>query len=131
MVTYLDKVLYLYPNIQGVVYWHERNPMADSDDPYERLLWENKDIPKPSREDLDNVTDEQIAGKKEQDTKASAVSNFETDKTLSVIYELLIDLKSKVDTLTTEQAKAAVDQVIHGKVTVDAQVDPVTPIVNP
>lgn len=97
MVTYLDKVLYLHPNIERVVYWHEKCEQAPYDDAYDRLLWENTEIPKPTKEELDAlddalVTSEQelqieIARKKARDEKYKAdlnmVANYSAYKNAS------------------------------------------------
>jgi hypothetical protein len=57
MVSYFDKVLYLYPNIQNVMYWHTQYTGEPWNDPYDGLEWNNTEIPKPSKEELDALND--------------------------------------------------------------------------
>jgi hypothetical protein len=59
-MNYLDKVLYLFPDLQNVVYWHDICEEAPSEDAYERLIWNNNDIPKPSKDDLDALDENAI-----------------------------------------------------------------------
>ena len=61
MSSYFDKVLVLYPGIQHVVYWESAYDGTPWADPYDGLVWENTDIKKPTKEELDAVTDEQLA----------------------------------------------------------------------
>lgn len=52
-MTYLDKILYLYPDIQQVSYWNTQYDGSAWDDPYDGLIWENTEIEKPLKETLD------------------------------------------------------------------------------
>jgi hypothetical protein len=65
MANYFDRVLYLYPGIQGVMYWqtqpvdimkHGMNPVP-WDNPYDGLVWENTIIKKPTQAELDALDD--------------------------------------------------------------------------
>lgn len=58
-VTYFDKVLYLYPNIQRVMFW-QQDPVTNQpfENPYDGLQWENTEIPKLSQEALDRLDDD-------------------------------------------------------------------------
>jgi hypothetical protein len=53
MIDYLDRILYLYPEIQGVSYWHTQYTGEAWDDLYDGIVWENTEIPKPSKEQLE------------------------------------------------------------------------------
>lgn len=54
-MNYLEKVLKLYPNIQGVMYWHTQQDGTPWKDTYDGLIWENTEIPKPTKKQLDAV----------------------------------------------------------------------------
>lgn len=41
-----------YPGIQRVSYWQTKFDGTPWDDPYEGLVWENTEIPKPTKEEL-------------------------------------------------------------------------------
>jgi hypothetical protein len=51
-MNYFDAILYKYPGIEHVSYWYTQKDGTAWLDPYDGLIWENKDIPKPSKEDL-------------------------------------------------------------------------------
>lgn len=80
MITLLDRALYLYPDLQQVVYWNEKNSAAPFDDPYDRLIWNNTAIPKPSLAALNAVTEQQIidakAIKQEADLRAQVIAKL-------------------------------------------------------
>ena len=59
-VSPLDKVLYLYPGIQHVQYWYTKQDGSNWEDPYDGLVWNNIDIPKPTRQDLMAVSKNKI-----------------------------------------------------------------------
>lgn len=61
MITYFDKILYLYPDIQRVSYWHTKYDGSEWDDPYEGIVWENIEISKPSKETLDDLDENTVA----------------------------------------------------------------------
>lgn len=79
MVTYLDKILYLHPNINDVMQWHQKSSQhplcAPEDDmkpwenPYDGIVWNNKTIPKPTQEELDAIPDEDVLASKEERRK--------------------------------------------------------------
>jgi len=57
-ITYLDKIRYLYPNIQRVMQWHtdaEGNELG-----YDGIQWENTEIDKPSKAALDAIPDADV-----------------------------------------------------------------------
>lgn len=89
MVTYLDRVLYLYPDIQGVIYWHTPCEEAPSEDPYERLLWNNEDIPKPDKATLDNIDEKLILKKRLEKTLIPKVEEISKDKSAEIIHPSL------------------------------------------
>ncbi len=55
MANYLERVLYLYPNINRVVYWSTQYDGTPWENPYDGLFWENTDIKKPSQKTLDKL----------------------------------------------------------------------------
>jgi hypothetical protein len=91
MITLLDKVLFLHPGIQGVVYWNDPNPLAPSADPYERLLWDNKDIPKPTKAALDAITDLEVEDAKKDEQRLQLAKQIEE----SDLFKLLNHLRNK------------------------------------
>jgi len=48
----IDIILAKYPGIQHVVYWHTRQDGSNWEHPYDGLIWENTEIPKPSKEEI-------------------------------------------------------------------------------
>ncbi len=88
--NYLDRVLYMFPDIQNVMYWHTAQNGEEWKNPYDGLEW-NSNIFKPSQAMLDAITDEQIDVEKEaqrkQERDALAVkdlgiiANYNTAKT--------------------------------------------------
>ena len=52
MPTIIDVILAKYPGIQHVVYWHTQHDGSAWEHPYEGLIWENTEIPKPSKEEI-------------------------------------------------------------------------------
>lgn len=94
MNTYFDKILYLYPNIQGVSYWHTQYDGTPWNDPYDGIVWENKEIEKPSKEQLDTVLDFDLQTKLDQDVITTKILTKEE------ILTQLSELTEKVNLLT-------------------------------
>jgi hypothetical protein len=92
MVTYLDKVLYLYPDIQGVMYWHTQYDGTPWNDPYDGLVWENKEIEKPTQAELDALDDEtvenELNNRKEVARKNARNARYENDLTVKSNYDI-------------------------------------------
>lgn len=93
MITYFDKVLYLYPKIQGVMYWQSCPGHLSStgkahewEDLYSGLVWDNPEIPKPSKEELDALDDQivatELARRDEEDRKAHRDEQYKNDPTI-------------------------------------------------
>jgi hypothetical protein len=87
-MTYLDKVLHLYPDIQGVMYWHSDpetgEPWTSDKEAYEKgLIWNNAEIERPRRATLDALKDEDViaaaAARSEQARKASRDASARTN----------------------------------------------------
>lgn len=53
--TYLDRVLYLYPGIQGVTFWQTQPDGTPWNDAYDGIVWENTEIKKPTKRQLDAI----------------------------------------------------------------------------
>lgn len=104
MATYFDKIMYLYPNIQGVLYWHTqstfhnitgKNDMAYDGVPwpnaYDGLIWSNTDILKPTQEELDALdnasVDAQLSIRKEKARKISRDTKAKSDLALMALYD--------------------------------------------
>lgn len=60
-MNYFDKILYLYPNIQHVMYWHTQPDGSEWDDPYDGLQWYNKEIEKPTKKLLESLNPAVVA----------------------------------------------------------------------
>lgn len=58
-MNYFEKILYLYPEIQGVSFWETQYDGTEWEDPYDGIVWENEVIEKPTKEELDSL-DESI-----------------------------------------------------------------------
>jgi hypothetical protein len=90
MVTYLDKIRHLYPNIQQVMYWHAQQDGKPWEDPYEGIIWENTSIPKPSKEDLDAIPASEVENavevRKEIERKTLRDSKYSSDLTIKTAY---------------------------------------------
>ncbi len=112
MITYLDRVLVLYPTIQHIMYWNTQKDGTPWLDPYDGLIWENIEITKPTKEELDLVTDQQVLDYQEalriqaRDLLAkkslSVISNFNIykqtnpDATFSEYLDILEELQNSV-----------------------------------
>lgn len=83
MINYLDKVLYLYPDIQRVSFWETQYDCTPWNDPYDGLVWENTDIEKPSKETLDALDDAVVSAeldlRKETARKAARDAFYQDD----------------------------------------------------
>lgn len=86
MVTYLDKIQYLHPGIERVMQWqsdNEGNPLG-----YEGIIWENTEIPKPTKEELDNIDDEIVELFLEEQRRENIVKSVENDLQMKALYAL-------------------------------------------
>lgn len=54
----LDIILNKYPEIQGVSYWETQYDGTPWNHPYEGLVWENKEISKPTKTQLNTWSKE-------------------------------------------------------------------------
>lgn len=59
-ISIMDKVLHMYPKIQRVSYWCTQFDGTPWDDPYDGLVWENEDVPKPTKDLLASIPDEKV-----------------------------------------------------------------------
>lgn len=48
----IDIITLKFPEIQHVMYWNTKQDGTPWEDPYEGLIWENKEIPKPTKKEL-------------------------------------------------------------------------------
>jgi len=48
----IDIITLKHPGIERITYWSSHPDGTPWNDPYEGLIWENTDIPKPSKEEL-------------------------------------------------------------------------------
>lgn len=73
-MTYLDKILYLYPEAQGVMYWYTHHNCCFNEDgtpkncdmqswenPYEGLSFENQNFEIPTQQTLDALDEDAVA----------------------------------------------------------------------
>lgn len=99
MINYFDKILYLYPDIQGVSFWHSKFDGTPWDHPYDGIVWENKDIRKPTKEELDALNDseiERILNERKED-KRKEERNQREKKDLALIATFLEHKKTNPD----------------------------------
>lgn len=91
MINYFDKILYLYPNIQRVMYWHTQQDGTPWDDAYDGIVWENTEIEKPSKENLDalddSVVEAELAARNEAARKSERNARFAQDLGLVANYQ--------------------------------------------
>lgn len=89
MISYFDRVKYLYPNTEGIVYWETQYDGTPWEHPYDGLVWNNKEIPKPTKEDLDKLAavtvDSSLKNRDEVTRKTRR--NLEAKKDLSLVNE--------------------------------------------
>lgn len=87
-MTIFDLVMLKYPGIQRVSYWNTCPDGAEWDDPYDGLIWENEEVPKPSKEDIANWM-------KDSDLLAKYKSPEVVESNSEILKQLeAIDLKS-------------------------------------
>ncbi len=86
MATYFDKILYLYPTIQGVMYWQTQYDGTPWENSYDGIVWENTEIEKPSKETLDAlddaVVDAELNARKEVTRKSQRNEQYSGDITV-------------------------------------------------
>jgi hypothetical protein len=91
MANYLEKVLYLYPNIQKVMYWHTQYDGTPWNDPYDGFVWENQEIEKPTKAFLDAIDDalveKELADRKETARKSARDAKYQKDITTLAGYD--------------------------------------------
>lgn len=52
MMSIFDTLILKYPGVEGITYHHTKEDGSAWSDPYEGLVWENKDIAKPTKKNL-------------------------------------------------------------------------------
>ncbi len=104
MITYLDKILYLHPEAQGVMYWDTHHnccfnedgspkncDMQPWDDPYEGLVLDNPNFSVPKRKVLDaldeNVVLEELYRRKSVEEKRTRDIAAASDLSLVSAFE--------------------------------------------
>ena len=105
MANYFDRILYLYPNITGMMYWVTQSPNYNArgvfdqasdgkawPNPYDGIIWENTDIPQPSQKDLDALDDAtvntELARRAEVARKAQRDIDASTNLALLALFQL-------------------------------------------
>lgn len=73
----LDIILYKYPNIQGVTYWNTQYDGKTWKDPYDGLKWENKEIPKPTKDDIASWENAASLIKQKEENNALVIQQLE------------------------------------------------------
>ncbi len=86
-MTYIDKVLYLFPKAQGVMYWHSHHDGTPWDDPYEGLVYDNPNFTPPTREELDVLDETVVQTELDRRTEAARKAQRDTEycKDLSMV----------------------------------------------
>ncbi len=107
-MTYLDKILYLYPDAQGVMYWHTQQDGTPWENPFEGLVFENPNFPVPTKEDLDSLEDEVVADelrrREEVRTKTERDRKYAQD--LSVVASFRLQKETSKDLTFSEHLDA-------------------------
>ncbi len=100
MITYLDKILYLYPDIQQVMYWNTQRDGKPWQDLYEGIFWDNKKIAKPSKEELDAVTEEMILSRKKELEEQNIQTNTQKyPQKIDLVFDEVTRIKDECDCL--------------------------------
>jgi len=90
MANYYEKIQYLYPGIQRVVYWQTQYDGTPWDNLYDGIVWENEEIEKPSQEQLDNLDDalveQELSNRHETERKAQRDTKAKVDLGLVAQY---------------------------------------------
>lgn len=90
-VSYIDKVLYLYPGIQGVMFWHG-DPVTGSpfSNAYDGLQWNNTSIMQPTQATLDAIPDATVeaaqAATAAAATQSALVAQYSSDLGIKQAY---------------------------------------------
>ncbi len=117
MSTYLDKAMVLHPGIQHVMYWGSQYDGTPWADPYDGLVWNNKEIPKPTKSELDAVTDPMVTASKEVDRKKER-DKIEKDN-LSLVASYNIEKKANPNLAFSD----FLDELENTKPTVEGTID--------
>lgn len=100
MITYLDRALVMYPGIQHVVYWYTQQDMTPWENPYDGLVWNNTEIPKPTQAMLDTITDEQVLEQKQENRIIARDQMFKQD--LNIVANFMSHLQNHPGTSFSE-----------------------------
>ncbi len=79
MITYLDKILYLFPEATGVSYWQTQYDGTPWEDPYDGLVLENPnfEIPRRTLDALDDaIVEKALEEMKKEAEKAARDSDL-------------------------------------------------------
>jgi hypothetical protein len=91
MLSYFDKIQYLYPKIQGVSYWCTKYDGTAWEDLYDGVVWENAEIQKPIKEELDaldeSVVEAELDRRSEELRKAERDEKYSKDLSLKMAYK--------------------------------------------
>ncbi len=110
MITYLDKILYLYPTIQRVMLWETRYDGTPFEDPYDGIVWENTEIDKPSKEILDAIPEALVIAAKKEKQLDALCESLKSDFTTKMMYKEA--LKTNVDLSFKDFVKSIQDMEI-------------------
>ena len=105
MISYLDKIRFLHPTIQRVMQVHRDNDGNYLG--YDGVVWENEEILKPTKEELDAIPDEQVVAflkKEEKDNRIKAL--FSDDSNVAVY----LMMKAQDPTLTKTKFLNMIDK---------------------
>lgn len=117
MATYLEKAIHLNPGLQHVVFWKDRCPQADFEDPYDRLLWNHPTLPKPSKATLDAVLDSEVDAAKLASLKSDAKAHLQADPYLKTLFLMVRELKMAQAGMTQAQANTYILNILDGLIT--------------
>ncbi len=122
MVNYLDKILYLYPDIQRVSYWHTQYDGKEWADPYDGIVWENIEIKKPSKKKLDDLNDNVVMATllKRKDDQRKLLRDEEASENLVLKCKYQDYLKIKpgasFSTFLDELENTSIDKIMNPEV---------------
>jgi hypothetical protein len=110
MVTYLEKIQYLYPGIQKVMQWDANFDGTPFNDPYDGVVWENTEYDKPSKEVLDAIPDEDIIASQKEKELNALCDSLKNDTMAKMMY--MMEKKSNADLTFKDYIKSIQDMEV-------------------
>lgn len=87
MTNYFHRVLYLYPDIEGIMYWYTQQDGTPWNDSYDGLIWNNNQIAKPTKAELDALDDATVEAElnSRKEAKRKQKRDEDAEKNITVL----------------------------------------------